>query len=170
MDRAVDEIRTEGGSDAPRFEAVLSPHRSLGRSGFTLLMIFIGGVSFVVGTAFALIGAWPVFGFFGLDVLLIYLAFRINYRAGRLYETVALTETELVVRRHRPSGKVQSWSFNPYWVKLLLEKAPGRPPVMALTLHGRRLVFGSFLSEPEKKSFAKALSGALFEARGGVRI
>ena len=54
-------------------------------------MSAIGGVSFVTGMAFLLMGAWPVFGFFGLDVALIYPAFRLNYRSGRLYETVELT-------------------------------------------------------------------------------
>ena len=58
------------------FSAVLTPHRSLGRVGFLVLMALIGGISFVAGIVFLLIGAWPVFGFFGLDVLLLYWAFR----------------------------------------------------------------------------------------------
>ena len=62
------------------FAAVLTPHRSLGNIGFLVLMIVFGGVSFVSGIAFLMMGAWPIFGFFGLDVLLLYWAFRINYR------------------------------------------------------------------------------------------
>ena len=50
------------------FSAVITPHRSLGRTGFLLLMLCIGAVSFVCGLLFLVIGAWPVFGFFGLDV------------------------------------------------------------------------------------------------------
>ena len=64
------------------FSAVLTPHRSLSATGFVIVMALVGGVSFAAGIAFLLMGAWPVFGFFGLDVLLIYLAFRANYRAG----------------------------------------------------------------------------------------
>ena len=56
-----------------------------------ILMAVFGGVSFITGIAFLLKGAWPVFGFFGLDVALLYIAFRLNYRSGRLYETVDLT-------------------------------------------------------------------------------
>ena len=65
------------------FSAVITPHRSLGRVGFLVLMALFGGVSFVAGMVFLLIGAWPVFGFLGLDVLLVYWAFRLNYRAPR---------------------------------------------------------------------------------------
>ncbi len=50
------------------FSAVITPHRSLGRVGFLLLMAIFGAVSFVAGMAFLMDGAWPVFGFFGLDV------------------------------------------------------------------------------------------------------
>ena len=62
------------------FSAMITPHRSLGRVGFLVLMAVFGAVSFVAGIAFLLMGAWPVFGFFGLDVVLLYWAFRLNYR------------------------------------------------------------------------------------------
>ena len=77
------------------FDAVLRPHRSLSRSGFLILMLALGGVSFIAGMAFLLLGAWPVFGFLGLDVLLVYVAFKLNYRSGRLTEAVRLTDEQL---------------------------------------------------------------------------
>lgn len=64
------------------FRAVLTPHRSLSPRGFLILMSVLATVSFATGLLFASIGAWPVLGFFGLDVGIIYLAFRLNYRAG----------------------------------------------------------------------------------------
>jgi len=152
------------------FSAVLTPYRSLPPRGFLILMTAIGVVSFVAGFAFYLLGAWPVLGFFGLDVLLIYIAFRLNYRAARLYETIDLKDDVLVVKRVRPSGHVESWSFNPYWVNLNLAEQTGRQPELTLSSHGRQLVFGQFLTETEKREFAGALSDALLEQRGGVRI
>src|SRR3954452_10753057 len=71
----------EGAFNEPTlFCALLTPHRSLGSVGFVVLMTVVAVVSFVGGVAFYLIGAWPVGGFFGLDALLIYWAFRVNYR------------------------------------------------------------------------------------------
>ena len=64
------------------FRALLTPHRSLGPTGFLVLMAALAGISFVTGLVFYLAGAWPVMGFFGLDVALVYLAFRLNYRSG----------------------------------------------------------------------------------------
>jgi uncharacterized membrane protein len=150
--------------EAP-FRAILHPHRSLGPTGFLILMLAIGGVSFVTGMVFLLMGAWPVFGFFGLDVALVYIAFRLNYRAGRLYETVELTPEALTVTRVHPSGKRESFDFNPYWVRVLLTQTPHGRTELRLALHRREFAFGHFLTEDERQDFSNALSGALIAAR-----
>jgi uncharacterized membrane protein len=147
------------------FSAVLTPHRSLGPKGFAVLMAAVCIVSFGTGLMFYLIGAWPVVGFLGLDVALIYAAFRLNFRALRLYETVDLTTDTLTVTRVEPSGRARSWRFNPYWVRLSLEERIGRSTQLAIASHGRRLVFASFLTDDEREDFALALSAALSSAR-----
>src|SRR5205823_7475935 len=81
------------------FSALLTPHRSLNRTGFLVLMGFVSAVSFAAGLAFLLMGAWPVFGFFGLDILVIYWAFRINFRDAKASEEIRITPSELRVRR-----------------------------------------------------------------------
>jgi uncharacterized membrane protein len=117
-------MTTGNASDDPRprepalFAARLTPHRSLSRSGFVLVMAVLSVVSFAAGTVFLLMGAWPVFGFFGLDVLLVYWAFRANYRAAAAYEEVVVTSSELRVRKVSHRGQVSEWSLNPLWAKL----------------------------------------------------
>src|SRR6202167_1788489 len=81
----------DAAADAKIFSAVITPHRSLSQTGFLIFMLCLGGLSFISGVAFVLMGAWPVCGFFGLDVLLVYVAFRANYRSGRAYEEVTVT-------------------------------------------------------------------------------
>ena len=100
------------------FSARLTPHRSLNRTGFLVLMAFVAAVSFAVGVAFLVMGAWPVFGFFGLDVLAIYLAFRINFRRAAAVEEISVTPSELRVRRVSHRGHVVEWVLNPLWVRL----------------------------------------------------
>jgi uncharacterized membrane protein len=153
----------------PIFEAVITPHRSLGQTGFVLLMAAVGAVSFVAGMVFLLLGAWPVFGFFGLDVLLLYWAFRINYRAAAAYEMVTVTPLELKVRRVSHRGKISEWVLNPLWVTLdrVTHEEFGIERLF-LVSRGRRLAVANFLSPNEKASFAKALSGAIGEAKRGV--
>lgn len=128
-------------------------------------MVAISAISFATGLMFYLMGAWPVMGFMGLDVLLVYLAFRINFRALRLYETVDLTQDALTVTRVAPTGRSQAWHFNPYWVRLSLDERVGRMSELSLASHGQRLVFGSFLTDPEREDFAAALKEALRAAR-----
>ncbi len=151
--------------EASRFSAVLTPHRSLGPTGFMVLMAAVCLVSFGTGLFFYLLGAWPVIGFMGLDVALIYIAFKLNFRALRLYETVDLTQDSLTVTRVAPSGKTQSWRFNPYWVKLSVHERIGRSSELSIASHGERLVFASFLTDEEREDFASALSSALSAAR-----
>jgi len=140
---------------------MLTPHRSLGPKGFMVLMSAVCLVSFGTGLLFFMLGAWPVIGFMGLDVALIYIALKLNYRAARLYETVDLTPAALTVTRVQPSGKAQVWDFNPYWVRLKLNERIGRSTELSLASHGNRLIFATFLTDLEREDFAQALSAAL---------
>ncbi len=150
------------------FSAVLTPHRSLGRTGFVVLMCLIGGISFVAGLVFFIAGAWPVMGFFGLDVLLVYIAFKVSYRSAAAYEQVTMTPSTLTVRKVSHRGKVAEWTLNPVWVRLQREgNEEFGPERLFLVSHGRRLPVATFLGPQEKASFATSLSAALGEARRG---
>jgi len=154
--------------DPKIFSAIITPYRSLSSTGFLIFMLCIGGLSFVSGVMFLLLGAWPVFGFLGLDVLLVYWAFRANYRAARAYEEVTVTATELTVRKVNHRGGVREWTLNPVWVKLdrIVHEEFGVERLF-LVSHGRKLSIAGFLGPDEKESFARALSNALGEAKRG---
>jgi uncharacterized membrane protein len=155
-------------ADAELFSALLTPHRSLNRTGFLVLMIVVSGVSFVGGVASWLMGAWPILGFFGLDALAIYWAFKVNFLRARAYEEVSVTLTELRLRRVSHRGHIMEWSFNPIWVKLdqVTHEEFGIEHLY-LVSRGRRVAVGSFLGPDEKASFAKALTAALQAAKRG---
>jgi uncharacterized membrane protein len=150
------------------FSAIITPHRSLGPTGFLILMLAIGGLSFVSGVMFLLLGAWPVFGFLGLDVTLVYFAFRANFRAARAYEEVTVRPSELTVRKVNQHGSLREWTLNPLWVQLdrIVHEEFGVEGLF-LVSRGRRLTIASFLGPDEKASFARALSNALGEAKRG---
>jgi uncharacterized membrane protein len=150
------------------FSALLTPHRSLNRTGFLLLMGFISAISFVSGLVFLSMGAWPVFGFFGLDVLLLYWAFRLNYRHARAYEEVKVTPSTLTLRQVSHRGRAREWVLNPLWVRLdkVVHEEFGIER-LSLVSRGKELAIASFLGPEEKASFAKALGRALAEAKRG---
>jgi len=150
------------------FSALLTPHRSLNRSGFLVLMVFLSVVSFAAGVTFLIMGAWPVFGFFGLDVLAVYWAFRINYRRSAATEEISITPSELRIRRVSHRGHVTEWALNPIWVQLD-QKTHAEFGIERLYLvsRGRRVSIANFLGPDEKASFAKGLLAALQAAKRG---
>jgi uncharacterized membrane protein len=162
-----DSLAEKQSSKETRF--VLHAYRSLPPRGFLFLMIAVGLVSFLVGLIFLSMGAWPVFGFFGLDVALIYYAFKFNYRAGRLYETITLSPELLKLTRIHPSGRREEFDFNPYWarVRVSVDHPDGRTS-MRLMAQGKEVLFGQFLTDDERRDFADALTGALVTNRGSL--
>lgn len=155
-------------SEAAIFSALITPHRSLGSTGFLLLMLLIGFISFAAGLVFVIAGAWPVMGFLGLDVLLVYWAFRVNYRAARAYEQVTVTASALHVRKVNHRGRVAEWTLNPVWTQLdrQVHDEFGIERLF-LVSRGHRLSVAGFLGPKEKESFADALGAALGEAKRG---
>ena len=158
--------------DAPEpvlFSALLTPHRSLNRTGFVVLMSFLSLVSFAAGVAFLIMGAWPVFGIFGLDVLAVYIAFKINFRRAKASEEISVTPSELRVRRTSHRGHVAEWVLNPLWVQLdQISHEEFGIERLYLVSRGRRMSIGSFLGPDEKASFANALRASLAAAKRGV--
>jgi uncharacterized membrane protein len=156
------------GREPTLFSAIITPHRSLTSTGFVLVMALIGGFSFIGGVVFFAIGAWPVVGFLGLDVLLVYWAFRVNYRAATAFEEVTVTPSELRVRRVSHRGQVSEWTLNPLWTQLArdVHEEFGVQQLFLVT-RGKKLPVASFLSPAERESFAAALSIALGEAKRG---
>jgi uncharacterized membrane protein len=156
------------GCEPTLFSAIITPHRSLSGKGFLVVMALVGGLSFIGGMFFFLLGAWPVVGFLGLDVLLVYWAFRANYRAAAAFEEVTVTPSELRLRRVSHRGEVAEWTLNPLWTQLDRETNEEFGLLkLFLVSRGRRLTVAGFLSPKEKESFAAALSAALGEARRG---
>jgi uncharacterized membrane protein len=155
-------------ADTPFFQALLTPHRSLGRTGFLVVMGTIVGMSLVSGLFFLSIGAWPVFGFFGLDALLVYVAFRLNYRAGRIREEVSVSRTSLDIRKVAPSGRTVEHRFNPFWARFAVSRHDEIGITrMAVEAQGREVPIGAFLNPDDRESFAHAFGRALATAKAG---
>lgn len=154
----------------PYFNASLHPYRSLGRTGFCWLMALVFLALFFVSIPFFLMGAWPILGFAGLDILILYWAFRRNYRDARAHEQVLITGKKVEIVHQSATGETHQVSYNPYWVRLetRCEEDKGMTE-LAFTSHGRRTVIGAFLHACERESLAEALSDALDRARNFAR-
>lgn len=150
------------------FEAMLTPHRSLPPLGFVLVMGVLITISVAIGVGFSLVGAWPVVGFLGIDVLLVYLAFRISYGAARQSEHVRLTADTLEVLIQKGSGRGRRAALQPYWARVDIEPVSAKRTRLIIRSHGETLELGAFLGSEEKLAFAEALTEALRRNRETV--
>lgn len=152
--------------DKPIFSAELVPYRSLGRKGFRLLLLVSGLVCLVYGVFFLATGAWPVGLFFGVDFLLLYWAFRANYRAAKAREEVSVSRLSLSIRKFSPAGRMVEHRFNPFWARFRVKR---HEEIGILSMHvtgeGRATDIGSFLNPDDRESFAKAFGSALATVR-----
>jgi len=152
----------------PFFERVLLPHRSLPPRNFHLLMGLLGLVSLAAGVGFVAVGAWPVIGFFGLDVALVYLAFRLNYRTARQSETIRLADDTFTVERVSVRGERRNWRFQPFWVRVILEERRDTSNRLLVASHGRSLVIGDFVPPATRRELAVTLRDALTRWRNSL--
>jgi uncharacterized membrane protein len=157
-------VQPDGPAGPILFDAVLEPHRSLPRAGFIAVMLALAAITLGLGIFFMVLGAWPVFGFLGLDLLLLWLAFKLNARALKIVERICVTADLVVVTRHGPRGG-ERWEFNPYWLTVALHETAGGKGEIRLSSHGFSLGLGAFLVPGERHELAEALRQALADLR-----
>lgn len=155
----------DAASDAPangtldgasvRWSTVLRPHRSANHTPLMLIAVVLIGGTIIGSVALSAIGAWPVFVFLGFDLLLLYLAVRLNLRRARAFERLTLTDEELRIERVDPWGRHRQWSVPPHWLRVVVVGAEdGLTPCVELHTHGRVWTIATFLHPTEQETLA----------------
>ncbi len=151
------------------FATVMAPHRSLSPRGFLIFMLAIGGISFACGITFLSMGAWPILGFFGLDVVLLYFAFRSNYRAAAAREYIRITPSLVQVRQVSARGDARDVEMNPFFTHISRRDVEEFGTLdLALISRQAQTQVGIHLGPWEKTGLANQLSAALGEVKRGV--
>lgn len=167
LDKSHDSDRSDA-ARRPVFDAIITPHRSLGQNGFRVVMTLVCLSSVISSIPFVVLGAWPVAGFFGIDVLALFIAFHVNFRHARAFERIVVTPLEILLRKVSHHGREAVWRFNPVWTRL--EKQTDEDyGLLGLTLvsRGQSVAVAAALSPQERAGFADALGAALASARRG---
>jgi uncharacterized membrane protein len=147
------------------FQAVIVPHRSLSRRGLFVLLAAIAAVCCINAAVCIRIGAWPVGGFTGVELLLAAVLFRLNATSARASEILLLTSERLRILRTDPKGRREERVLAPHWLTVSLEERPGRVPGLWLGTRGEREEVGTCLGETAKRDLARALQEALHHWR-----
>ena len=143
------------------YEISLYPYRSLNKTGFFILMFSLGFISFVAGIIFMIKGAWPVFGFFGLDVLLVYIFFKINFRSGKKKEILILTKNQLIIEFYNSKKISKTYYLDAHWLQIRLSKLKNEMSKLKISSKNKSIIIGSFLRYQEKIDVVKSLKKAL---------
>lgn len=150
---------------AVQFHAVITPRRSLSQPAMLVLLAAICVLCVGSATLWAIVGAWPVGGFTGLELMLAAWLFRLHIRAGRARELVLLTENRFRVIRTSPTGRRQELTLEPSWLHVRLRERPGRTPALLVEGGRQSVEIARELGDAEKRDLAQALDQALYRWR-----
>ncbi|MEZ6029257.1 MAG: DUF2244 domain-containing protein [Hyphomonadaceae bacterium] len=146
-------------------DAVLEPPRSLSTRGFNRVMMVLGGMSFLSGLGFLMMGAWPVLGFMGLEILALWLVFKWSFRSQTARTYVRVTADAVTLRKVDGWGRERHARISAYFARVEYDQAASGPNALRLTTSRTAYPLGEHLTPRERESFARRLSEALGDAR-----
>jgi uncharacterized membrane protein len=148
-----------------QYSFVAHRNDSLSRSDRQRAFWFICGASISVAVAFAIAGAWPVLPFAGIEMAVLYAAFRYVDHHASDYEYLAI-EGDRVRVEIRDGADVRRFDLNRYWARVVMSEAAGRQR-LAVRSHGRELEVGRHLTRGERERLRRELAQQLGTAPGG---
>ncbi len=145
---------------------VLNPNRSLTKSTFYLIIILLLIISISVGFFFYTLGAWPVIGFFGIDILFFTLIFYFHNKSLKISERIILTKNEMIIEKIKPFGKNLIVKFAPpNWINITIKKSIYNKSRLIIHSHGSAIFVGDFLTKVEKIQLADSLKNEINKFR-----
>lgn len=145
-------------TDAVLFSAELRPNRSSTAGAVRVLGIILAAAMAPVALGFSLAGAWPVFGFMGLELVAVVVLLRFNHRRSGVVERIAVTERQVHLERINHWGRREAWSFPRHWVRVKLLRAEAPDSRLELRSHGRVVPLGGFLTPAERHELWSAMN------------
>ena len=139
----------------------LFPQRSLKPEHFSKMLLVLIVICTLASIRFIIVGAWPVVFFLGADVVALWFAFFLSYRRGRVFETIQLSKTDLIISKSDATGRLSSVRFEPYWTSVSLETVGADKNILVISHHNKRVEVGDFLVPHERRELAKTISDAL---------
>jgi uncharacterized membrane protein len=149
--------------DVKTWSITLTPHRSLDGPAFKILFGWVIFLNLVIAGFFYKMGAWPVFGFLGIDVALVWWAFKANTKAAQRSERIVISGDEVRLLKQTRAEPPTEIEFNRRWLRIVLEYDATREMVGRLHLvsRGKATEIASFLGAEERESLAAELTRAI---------
>ena len=149
-------------------DAVITPNRSLSERGFVILISIVTLANLGAAFVFLRMGATFVPIFLGVDVMAIFVAFTVSFRAARRVERVQVSQSDIVITVESPRESRVVWESPTAFTRVsVLKDEEDRVMGLRLALSGRETSVAAALSPGERADFAKALQDAIWRAKRG---
>jgi uncharacterized membrane protein len=157
--------------DGPLYmDAVITPHRSLSRRGFIVLISVLTAINTATAAVFLAMRAAPVPLFLGLDLIAVVVAFVASRRAALKRERIQVTTAEVRVVLESPKGEHTIWQSPTAFTRVALVGPDEDDADLQLRLSDRALGVARALTRSERRDFAVALERAIRRARTGAAL
>jgi uncharacterized membrane protein len=151
-------MKCVAGGEAAEYDFTARRNNSLSSSGRRLVFGFMLVVSLGIAAVFSLaLGAWPIMPFAGLEMMVLYFAFRYMDRHAADYERITVRGGSIAVEV-REGTQVNRLELSRYWARIVCDRDPAR---LALRSHGREIEVGRHLCEEQRLAMARELSREL---------
>ena len=146
------------------------PNQSLTPKGLLLLMLLITIPASCIGVTFFILGAWPVLGFMGLEVLLIYIAFKVLFYKNKFYEHIILDKEKLSIFFKKQNNTITKIELEPTWLQVQIENIYESEDILTISSHGKKIILANFLIPEERAKLAKNIRYGLREWKNQYSI
>ena len=126
-------------------------------------MFFITIPASYIGISFYVLGAWPVLGFMGFEILLIYIAFKILFYKNKFYEHIILDNEKLNILFKKKNKIIKKIELEPTWVQVKIEKIYENEDTLILSSHGKKIILANYLIPEERLKLAGKIKSGLRE-------
>jgi uncharacterized membrane protein len=149
----------------PLLSLTLWPNRSMSKKTFYNMMLILSGTMMI--TIIPFIGSNTILlilPFSVLTLISLFVSIILNYRSGRIRESVRIWPDLIEVRRYEADGRNKDWYANPYWTKINLYKQNQKVEnYLTLTGSGREVELGSFLAPAERLAVKQKIDAIIKE-------
>src|SRR5262245_42530923 len=116
MDDARISVRQAGAGSG--FSVTVKRNCSISPWALVWLLCVTACLSFAIGIAFAVLGAWPILPFVGLEIAALAAAFYVNGRHAADYERITLADGSVAIEI-RDGDRIEEYRFAACWVRLV---------------------------------------------------
>lgn len=138
------------------FRVTFKPNSALTPAGKQKVVALLTIIPCLVGLGFAVIGAWLILPFVGLEIVALGYAFYYINNHENDYESITIDGDSLVVQRSI-AQQISQQVVNPYWVKVVRHELANGELHLYLQSHGKDIEVGRYLTRKQRELLAKQL-------------